>query len=91
MPRGRGDRPPIAQEGEQRFIQSIKTHLASRLFTETRLYGERFTIERLVATFLAALFDQDALRGPKNFAVAAGRSVVFAGERPDGAASPSNG
>ena len=44
----------IAQEGEQRFIQSIKTHLASRLFAETRLYGERFTIERLIAIFLSA-------------------------------------
>jgi len=73
----------IAQDGEQRFIQSIKTHLASPLFSETRLYGERFTIEQLVAIFLGALFDQDALRGAKPMAVAAGRPVVFAGERPD--------
>jgi hypothetical chaperone protein len=73
----------IAQEGEQRFIQSIKTHLASRLFTETRLYGERFTIEQLVATFLGRLFDQDLLHAGKPAAVIAGRPVVFAGERPD--------
>ncbi|WP_036257662.1 Hsp70 family protein [Methylocapsa aurea] len=73
----------IAQEGEQRFIQSIKTHLASPLFTETRLYGQRFTIEQLVATFLAALFNQDSLRGAAPMAIAAGRPVVFAGERPD--------
>ncbi len=77
----------IAEDGEQRFIQSIKTHLASRLFTETRLYGERFTIERLIATFLGSLFDQDALRNSKSavrsLPVMAGRPVVFAGERPD--------
>ncbi|WOJ89633.1 Hsp70 family protein [Methylocapsa polymorpha] len=73
----------INPEGEQRFIQSIKTHLASPLFTETRLYGERFTIERLVATFLERLFDQDALHAAGSPTVVAGRPVVFAGERPD--------
>ena len=41
--------------GEQRFVQSLKTHLASRAFSETRLYGQRFTIESLIATFLADL------------------------------------
>jgi hypothetical chaperone protein len=73
----------IAQEGEQRFIQSIKTHLASPQFTETRLYGERFTIEQLVAAFLGHLFDHDALRSAGTLAVAAGRPVIFAGDRPD--------
>lgn len=79
----------IAQEGagEQRFIQSIKTYLASRLFSETRLYGERFTIERLVAVFLGALFDNDVLRKSGGFLaqapVISGRPVVFAGETPD--------
>lgn len=73
----------IEPEGEQRFIQSIKTHVASPLFTETRLYGERFTIERLVATFLEHLFDHDALHARTPPAIAAGRPVVFAGERPD--------
>jgi hypothetical chaperone protein len=71
----------IAPEGEQRFIQSIKTHLASSLFTETRLYGERFTIEKVVATFLGHLFDHDSLRGAVPLACRAGRPVVFAGER----------
>lgn len=73
----------INPEGEQRFIQSIKTHLASPLFTETRLYGERFTIERLIATFLDRLFDHKALHAAKPLPVVAGRPVVFAGERPD--------
>ena len=75
----------IDPQGEQRFIQSIKTHLASPLFTETRLYGERFTIERLIATFLERLFDHEALHAhaAKPLPVVAGRPVVFAGERPD--------
>ena len=41
--------------GDQRFVQSLKTHLASRAFAETRLYGRRFTIEDLIATFLRDL------------------------------------
>jgi hypothetical chaperone protein len=73
----------IAADGEQRFIQSIKTHLASRLFTETRLYGERFTIERLVSTFLSQLLDQVLPGLPAMIPVTSGRPVVFAGERPD--------
>ena len=76
----------IAQEGEQRFIQSIKSHLASRLFAETRLYGERFTIEQLIAMFLSALFDNERLRALARPAVMmAGRPVVFAGDQPDDA------
>lgn len=61
--------------GEQRFIQSLKTHLASRAFADTRLYGQRFTIEELVATFLRHLTEGAGLSGP----VVAGRPVVFAG------------
>ncbi len=73
----------IAPETEQRFIQSIKTHLASPLFTETRLYGERFTIERLIATFLRHLLDDVPAEALATLPVAAGRPVIFAGERPD--------
>ncbi len=64
--------------GDQRFLQSLKTHLASRAFTETRLYGQRFTIEALIATFLRDLAP-DAPAVP----VVAGRPVVFAGGNPD--------
>ena len=67
--------------GEQRFIQSLKTHLASTLFSETRLYGKRFTIEDLVATFLGHLLD--GLHAPTDCAIAGGRPVVFAGGTAD--------
>jgi hypothetical chaperone protein len=73
----------IAAEGEQRFIQSIKTHLASRLFSETRLYGERFTIEKLVSIFLSHLVGKILPGVSVGTAVTSGRPVVFAGERPD--------
>jgi hypothetical chaperone protein len=72
----------IAADDEQRFLQSIKTHLASPLFTETRLYGERFTIERLVAIFLGHLLE-GVLAQAKKLPIVGGRPVVFAGERPD--------
>ena len=64
-----------------RFIQSIKTHLASRLFTDTRLFGQRFTIEDLVACFLGDLLD--AHRVPRDVPIVCGRPVVYAGENPD--------
>ena len=74
----------IADEHEHRFIQSIKTHVASALFTETRLFGKKLTIEDLVATFLTDLTHQEraAICAP-DMPIAAGRPVVFAGERPN--------
>ena len=64
--------------GEQRFVQSLKTHLASRAFAETRLYGRRFTIEDLIATFL-----RDLVPDVPSGQIVAGRPVVFAGGNPD--------
>ena len=66
-----------------RFIQSIKTYLGSRGFSDTRLYGRRFTIEDLVATFLGHLVPDRAALLADAPAIAAGRPVVFAGDRPD--------
>ena len=65
--------------GEQRFVQSLKTHLASRAFSETRLYGQRFTIEALIATFLANLTAGEVLDGM----IIGGRPVTFAGHAAD--------
>ena len=73
----------LEHPGDGRFVQSIKTYLGSRGFTETRLYGRRFGIEDLVATFLGHLApERHALLGGAS-GVVAGRPVVFAGERPD--------
>lgn len=66
-----------APVGEQRFVQSLKTHLASTAFSETRLYGKRFTIEELVAAFLGHLLE--GFEVPAGCPVVCGRPVVFAG------------
>jgi hypothetical chaperone protein len=67
--------------GEQRFIQSLKTHLASPLFSDTRLYGQRFTIEDLIAIFLRHLLGGDD--GLADCTMVGGRPVVFAGGSAD--------
>ncbi len=73
----------LSGTGQGRLIQSIKTYLGSRAFTDTRLYGQRFTLPNLVSTFLRHLVpDRDALLS-EAVAVVAGRPVVFAGENPD--------
>ena len=73
----------LAGTGEGRFVQSIKTYLASRTFSETRLFAQRFSIEALVSTFLRDLSAPFADLKGRGLPVAAGRPVVFAGEAPD--------
>jgi hypothetical chaperone protein len=66
---------------EHRFLQSLKTHLSSRAFQETRLFGKLFRLEDLIGVFLS-----DLSAGLENLAsspVLSGRPVVFAGDRPD--------
>ncbi len=74
----------LAPDGHHRFVQSIKTYVATASFAETRLYGQRYTIEALIATFLNHLLDRDRDRilAP-DLPVVGGRPVVFAGSRPD--------
>lgn len=66
---------------EHRFLQSLKTHLSSRAFQETRLFGKLFQLEDLIGVFLRDLTAglDDLARTP----LVSGRPVVFAGERPD--------
>jgi hypothetical chaperone protein len=74
----------IAAEPTERFIQSFKTHLASRVFSEARLFGQKVTIEDMVAIFLRHLFEaQGGTQAAEGAFLSAGRPVVFAGERPD--------
>jgi len=65
-------------EGGGRFLQSLKSYLASRLFEETSIGGWRFTLEELVAIQLRAL--REAARaqlGDPADAVLLGRPVHF--------------
>lgn len=71
-------------DGHHRFVQSIKTYVATASFAETRLYGQRLSIEALVALFLDHLFGGgQAAWAEASVPVVAGRPVVFAGLRPD--------
>jgi hypothetical chaperone protein len=64
---------------DSRLIMSMKTYLAQRSFTETRIFGRPFTLERLIGRFLRALL-ADAGPMPR---VIVGRPVRFAGEFAD--------
>lgn len=66
---------------EHRFLQSLKTHLSSRAFQETRLFGKLYRLEDLIGTFLSDL--TAGLDGVGEAPLVSGRPVVFAGERPD--------
>jgi hypothetical protein len=68
-------------------VQSIKTHLGSQAFRETRIFGQKYTLEGLIALFLRHLVEEGVLPDgsafPAGTTIVAGRPVVFAGDRPD--------
>jgi hypothetical chaperone protein len=65
---------------ESRLMMSLKSYLAQRSFTETRVFGRPFTLEGLIGLFLAAILPK-----PHDAILVAGRPVRFAGETPDDA------
>ena len=72
--------------GDCRFIQSLKSFAASRLFESTGIYGRAFRFEQLYETFFRRLRGHahprlDRLPGE----VVVGRPVEYVGERPDAA------
>ena len=67
---------------DSRLIMSMKTYLAQRSFTETSIFGRRFTLEALIATFLRSFLAAAGV-APSGMRVIAGRPVRFAGERTD--------
>lgn len=66
-----------------RLIMSMKSYLAQRSFTETRIFGRRWTLETLIALFLRELLAPFAaeLAGAR---VVVGRPVRFVGARASG-------
>jgi hypothetical chaperone protein len=66
---------------DSRLIMSMKTYLAQKSFTETRIFGHPFTLERLIGRFLRALL-ADTPPAPR---IIVGRPVRFAGEFVDDA------
>ncbi len=74
----------IELSGECRFIQSLKSFAASRLFETTGIYGRAYKFEHLFAAFFESLRRHaapqlDHLPGD----VLVGRPVQYVGSRPD--------
>src|SRR4051812_12023956 len=65
---------------ESRLMMSLKSYLAQRSFTETRVFGRAFTLEALIGLFLGQI-----LPTPRDAILVAGRPVRFAGDAPDDA------
>lgn len=69
---------------EIRFIQSFKSHAASRLFEETRVFGQKYRFEDLLASFLQTA-RKSASSGLDEMGTSfiSGRPVAFVGSSPD--------
>jgi hypothetical chaperone protein len=69
---------------ETRFIQSFKSHVASAIFDETRIFGRGYKFEDLLSTFFrAAIRDADGQLADLGGRVVSGRPVAFVGAAPD--------
>ncbi|MEJ8476273.1 Hsp70 family protein [Roseibium algae] len=74
----------IEHMGDVRFIQSLKTFVASKQFKGTGVYGQPYNFEALMNAFLGRAFDH--LNAPMVTAgsrMVVGRPVIFAGGSPD--------
>ncbi len=69
---------------ETRFIQSFKSHVASALFDETRIFSRGYKFEDLLSTFFRlSLRDADDQLADLGGRVVSGRPVAFVGAAPD--------
>ncbi len=71
----------LADPLDSRLIMSMKTYLAQRSFSETRVFLRRYSLEKLIATFLGVLLGEV----PRGVPIVVGRPVRFAGEQADDA------
>jgi hypothetical chaperone protein len=69
---------------ETRFIQSFKSHVASAIFDETRIFGRGYKFEDLLSTFFRLLVrDANGQLADLGGRIVSGRPVAFAGAAPD--------
>lgn len=69
---------------ETRFIQSFKSHVASRAFEETRIFNRGFRFEDLLSIFFRhAMADAAGEFDGRGARIVAGRPVTFVGGAPD--------
>jgi hypothetical chaperone protein len=70
---------------ETRFIQSFKSHIASPIFDETRIFGRGYTFADLLAVFFRHAIADCRLAELGGHRVVSGRPVAFVGAAPDDA------
>jgi hypothetical chaperone protein len=76
----------LASIYETRFIQSLKSHVASPIFDETRIFGRPYKFEDLLSVFFRhAIADADGQLVEPDGRVVSGRPVAFVGAVPDDA------
>jgi hypothetical chaperone protein len=69
---------------ETRFIQSFKSHVASAIFDETRIFGRGYKFEDLLSVFFRhAIADTDGQLAGLGERIISGRPVAFVGTTPD--------
>lgn len=74
----------LGRTGPARLVQSMKSFLGSRTFTETRIFSTAYTLEDLIGTLLDHLYDSAVARDALASApLVAGRPIRFAGPAPD--------
>jgi hypothetical chaperone protein len=71
------------EAGAGRFVQSIKSHLASASFTHTAVFGVRYSLEDLVVRLIDAVFSASDAAVPER--LVCGRPVHFVNDDADGA------
>jgi hypothetical chaperone protein len=69
----------LKTDARGRLMQSLKSHLASRLFRETYVFGEKYTLEELVAMILRELRAAAEAQFGDISSVVVGRPVHFSG------------
>lgn len=65
---------------DSRLIMSMKSFLAQKSFTETRIFGHLFTLERLIGQFLRALLGEITPAHASPPRIIVGRPVRFVGD-----------
>lgn len=74
----------IEHAGDVRFIQSLKTFVASRQFKGTGVFGRPFDFEALMETLISKALDHLTVPlDPDGARLVVGRPVIFAGGAPD--------
>ena len=84
MPGLKAIRAYLTSGHETRFIQSFKSHVASQVFDETRIFGRGYRFEDLLAVFFRHLIgDAGGQFDAQGGRVVSGRPVAFVGSAPD--------